>query len=90
MNEIVFFSVPEREFKEIVKQAVIEALDGQEITTNDEFIDRNELKRVTNIESDTTVIKYEKMGIFRPRRLGRKLLYRRSEVLEAMRKFQRA
>ncbi len=77
------------EFEERIHSVVIQALAGQKIKAPDEFIDREELMNITGISSYTTVIKYERLNIFRPRRVGKKILYNRSEVLEAIRKFQR-
>jgi predicted DNA-binding transcriptional regulator AlpA len=90
MKNLILSPISVTELQEIIHATVVQALAGQNIKTTDELIDRSELMEITGINSYTTVIKYEKIGIFKPRRLGKKLLYNRSEVLEAIRKFQRA
>lgn len=89
MNEILFSPIPVSELQQLIQDAVSKVISGQTNSLPDEYIDRSELMQVTGISSFTTVIKYEKMKIFKPHRVGKKILYRRSEVLEAIRKFQR-
>ena len=89
MKDIILSQIPKEELLEDIYSTLIKALVEQKIKTTDEFIDREELMKITGINSFTTVIKYERLNIFRPRRFGKKILYSRTEVLEAIRKFHR-
>lgn len=89
MERLVLTSLTIDELQQMIYDAVVKAISGQQVKPADDMIDRSELMQITGISSYTTVIAYEKLGVFKPVRLGKKLLYRRSEVLEAMKHFQR-
>ncbi len=95
-QEQILFSLPlkrmEPIFKSWVREVITETQNGEEIPENEiqaDLITRDELKKITGLSSDATVIKYEKLGKFRPMRLGRKVFYRKSEVLKSIKEFRR-
>lgn len=72
-----------------IQVAVAQAVSNKhETELSDELINRAELKEYTGISSDVTIIKLERLGIFKPIRLGRRLFYRKAEVKSALNKLQ--
>ncbi len=95
-QEQVLFSLPLKRLEPILKNwlrdVITETHNNEEIPENElhtDLITRDELKKITGLSSDATVIKYEKLGKFRPMRLGRKVFYRKSEVLKSIKEFRR-
>lgn len=90
MNTSVQIQMTPEDLKELVINAIKEAQQPHiQQPAYEEFIDRQELMRLTKIQSATTVIAHERQGIFEPRRVGKKILYRKSQVIEAMKSFSR-
>jgi predicted DNA-binding transcriptional regulator AlpA len=95
-QEQVLFSLPLKRLEPILKswlrEVITETQNGDEIPENEiqaDLITREELKKITGLSSDATVIKYEKLDVFRPMRLGRKVFYRKSDVLKSIKEFKR-
>jgi hypothetical protein len=95
-QEQILFSLPLKKLEPIFKNWLRDVLTENNISEknnhenqNPELITRDELKKITGLNSDATVIKYERLDIFRPMRLGRKIFYDRSQVLEAIKEFRR-
>ncbi len=90
MNELIFSSIPKNELLELIETAVSNAFSNQkEPELSDELLSRAELKEYTGIGSDVTVIRMERLGVFKPIRLGRRLFYKKSEIRKSLDNLQR-
>lgn len=90
-EEQVLFSLPLQRMEPIFKRWVREVIQENPVNNepSEELISRAELKELTGIASDVTVIKFERLGIFKPIRLGRRLMYRKHEVKVSLDKLQK-
>lgn len=68
------------QIKEIVKNAIPQP---QTETTKDKFLTRNQVKELLQI-SLVTIHNWTKKGILNPYRIGNKLRFKESEVLDAL------
>jgi len=82
MNNDVFLIPYQRdEFYKLIKAAFAEVTNNKPVPKfSDEWIDRATIKEEYPISSDTTLIKYEKLGLIKGRQVGRRIHYRRSEI----------
>lgn len=84
---------------ESLPEAVSELLDKQERILSmleaspsnrmENFVNRQEVKKMLNISSDTTVIEMEKRGQLQPYRIGRRVLYKVGDIEGIMKSFKR-
>jgi hypothetical protein len=90
MNDIILSPISKAELFKFIDVAVTKAmLNFKEPDLNDELITRAELKSYVGIASDTTVIRLEKIGVFSPIRIGRRMFYRKGDVKKAIHKLKR-
>lgn len=90
MKDVILSPIPKDELFRFIESAVSNAVNKkEEIELSDELISRSELKEYTGIQSDVTVIRFERLGIFKPIRLGRRLYYKKAEVKRAIDNLQR-
>ena len=84
---------------ESLPEAVSELLDKQERILSmleaspsnrmENFVNRQEVKKMLNISSYTTVIEMEKRGQLQPYRIGRRVLYKVGDIEGIMKSFKR-
>ena len=89
MDQFILSPIPKDEFFKLIRTAVSDAMTGK-VTPDlgEELLNREQLKQYTGIGSDVTVIRLERLGVFKPIRLGRRCYYRKAEVAESLTKLQ--
>ncbi|MFZ5939050.1 MAG: hypothetical protein ACOYXB_00625 [Bacteroidota bacterium] len=91
MPEQVLISIPLNEFRTLLKGLMKEVIQEsiEEVPDQPEFITRHEAMKLLKISTANTMIAHERRGILKPLRVGKKIMYLRSEVMEAATKFER-
>lgn len=92
MEKYVLFSVTISELEEIIQKCVNKVCTPAPEKEQEEFVSRDEAieQKLVPVRSYTTFIKYEKLGIIKGHRFGSRILYKKSELAEAFKKFKRA
>lgn len=92
MEKYVLFSITVSELEEIIQKCVNNVCTPTTEKPQEEFVSRDEAinQKLVPVKSYTTFIKYEKLGIIKGHRFGSRILYKKSELSEAFRKFKRA
>lgn len=89
MHELVFISLPLEQFRELLKESIRQEL--QSITTvpsqEEKLLTREESKQLLGISLPTLHV-YTKEGLIPAHRLGRRVLYKRSELVESLQKIK--
>ena len=87
MNEQIFISIPLESFKDVIKATVFEALNSnqkiEEQDTKDKFLTRQETAKLLHI-SLTTLDTYSRLGIIKGRKVGHRVLYKKSEINDSL------
>ena len=90
MNVIVLdsdaFEALKREFKNYVKQAVIEVLADKKSAENSDWIPLDEAQQLLPFKSKTSWQKLRDTGIIKFTQFGRKIMYSRNSIKEYLNK----
>jgi hypothetical protein len=79
------------ELETLIKRAVHEESQKAILPPEkDKYLSRKEAKNLMHVKSDTSMIAYERRGLINPCKIGKKVMYRECEILEALKKFERA
>lgn len=91
MKTVVTIELTPEELSRIVQEAVSLAIESikEPVPETEKLLDRKETKSLLKIASDVTIISYEKQGILNPVKIGRKVLYRETDVQTALQKIHR-
>lgn len=90
MNKLSFEQIPDKMAEVIENQErIISMLSESPANQKAQYITRKEVKRLLNVSSDVTIIEMEKKGQLKPYRIGRRVLYKISEVESTMQSFER-
>ncbi len=90
MNTTIQIQLSPQELEDLIKRAVRE--ESQKVALppeNDKYLTRHEAKNLIGVKSDTSMINYERRGLITPHKIGKKVMYKESEILEALKKFER-
>lgn len=92
MEKYVLFSVTVSELEELIQKCVNNVCTTAPEKPQDEFVSREQAieQKLVPVRSFTTLIRYEKLGIIKGHKFGSRIMYKKSELAEAFKKFKRA
>lgn len=93
-DEMILTTISKTELLGFIGDTINQALKNNEKPKTkhlpeDEFEPRDETMKRLRVRSYATMIKYERKGILKPYRLGRSIFYKKSQVTEALKHFNR-
>lgn len=75
--------------KDVANATATSFLEKMNKERSPELITRKEAKKMLNITTDCTMIKWEDKGFLKPYRIGGRIFYQRDEIIAAFERFSR-
>ena len=77
-------------FAEYIVEKVVDRISHKdEKLSNDDLIPRKEAMKILNVKTVLTMMRWEEKGILSPHRISSRIFYKKSEVIEAVERFER-